>query len=99
MPLTVGVLVPGLAVAFGQLQPANPPYTTQADIGEIGDFLRDLLGIAGPGKVARADAQPLALLELPHAGQSGPKIARFQQRLQPGIYLIEQPLFPARETE
>ena len=99
MPPATGVLVPGLAVALGQLQPANPPHALQADISEIRDFLCDLRRIAGPGEIACSNAQTLAFLELPHMGQGGAKIARVQQRLQPGVDFREHPLFPAREPE
>ena len=47
---------------------------------------------AEPGEVAPGDAKHLALLELAQTRQRGAEVGRGQQRLEPPVHLIAQPL-------
>ena len=99
LPPFVGIQVPGLAEALGELPATDPVHGLEADIGHAGNLLRQSRRVAQPAQVSRRDAEHFALFELAQLRQGCRVIARLQHWTQPGIDLPTKALFLARMAE
>jgi hypothetical protein len=83
----------------GKLPPNDAQDGLKANIGDVGEFVRDFDNVAQAVKVARNDAEHFPLFEAAQFVQSAGVIIRLQSRLKQTVNLAAKTLRTARKLK
>jgi hypothetical protein len=83
----------------GKLLPNNAQDGLKANIGDVGEFVRDFDNVAQAGKIARSDSEHFPLFEAAQFGQSAGVIVLSQSRLKQTVNLTAKTMRTARKLK
>src|SRR5882672_5992374 len=99
MPFAPGVAVPWLAVPLNYLHVTNLPDRLEANICQIGELSRDLLGTAWTKQVADPNAEHFPFFELPELPKRGRILSQSQMRFEQAIEFAQETFFSSRKSQ